>query len=282
MASRGPAMGRARVTPAPHTLTLPGWQIRIAAPDWIAAALAPALSSLAAAESLPPLDVTVAEGDRVATGAVEGRVLWSVTLPQTGWLPLLLGQVGATAAALLRRLLFIHAGAVSIDGRAWIVIGESGAGKTSTVAILVRQGAAYLTDEITLLDPTSAAAVPFALPMAVKPWTERAVGTLPRGAEVAREGGVRFYLPAARAAGAAPVEAFVLLRPGAGGLAPFSRAELMMVLGEQQHSSLRYAHRLEDAFAGYSRLLRGARCYVLGAPFPAAAAELIAAAARRG
>ncbi len=268
--------------PTRHTVTLPGWQIRITAPDRIAASLAPVLSSLSAAEPLPPLDVTVAEGDRLATGTVDGRVLWSVTLPQTGWLPLLLGQVGATGAALLRRLLFIHAGAVAIDGRAWIVIGESGAGKTSTVAILARHGAAYLTDEITLLDPAAGAAVPFALPMAVKPWTAQAVGTFPRGAEVAREGGVRFYLPAARAAGAVPVEAFVLLRPDGGGLAHFSRAELLMFLGEQQHSSLRYAHRLEDAFAGFSRLLRGARCYVLGAPFPAAAAELILAAARRG
>jgi len=279
MAARIPALGRAPVMPARHTLTLPGWEIRIAAPDRIAAALAPLLTSLSAAEPLPPLEVTVAE-DRLATGAVDGRVLWSVTLPEDGWLPLLLGQVAATGAALLRRLLFIHAGAVTIDGRAWIVVGESGAGKTSTVAVMVRQGAAYLTDEITLLDPEAATAVPFALPMAVKPWTAQAVGTLPRGAEVAREGGVRFYLPAARAAGAAPVEGFVLLRPDGGGLAPLSRAELLMVLGEQQHSSLRYAHRLEDAFAGFSHLLRSARCYVLAAPSPAVAAELIVAAAR--
>jgi len=279
MAACIPALGRAPVMPARHTLTLPGWEIRIAAPDRIAAVLAPLLTPLSAAEPLPPLEVTVAE-DRLATGAVDDRVLWSVTLPETGWLPLLLGQVTATGAALLRRLLFIHAGAVTIDGRAWIVVGKSGAGKTSTVAVLVRQGAAYLTDEITLLDPEAATALPFPLPMAVKPWTAQAVGTLPRGAEVAREGGVRFYLPAARAAGAAPVEGFVLLRPDGGGLAPLSRAELLMVLGEQQHSSLRYAHRLEDAFAGFSHLLRVARCYVLAAPSPAAAAELIVAAAR--
>src|SRR3990172_8496219 len=143
-----------------------------------------------------------------------------------------------------------------------------------------RPGPPSPTDEITLLAPAAGTALPFPLPMAVKPWTAEAVGPLPEGSEVANEGSVRFYLPADRGAGPTSIRAFVLLRPGGRPeLRPLSRAEVLMALG-QHHSSLRYPHRLEDAFAGFSRLLRGARCYTLTAPSPAAAAELLTAAAR--
>jgi len=281
VAAGGAALGVIPVgARAERLLSLPGWQVRIAAPEPVAAPLAATLSAIAVAEPLPPLEVSVSEDGRQAAGTAEGRLLWSVALPRSGWLPLLVGQVGATATALLRRLLFIHAGAVAVEGRAWVIIGESGTGKTSTVALLTRHGAAYLTDEITLLDPAAGTALPFPLPMAVKPWTAEAVGPLPEGSEVANEGSVRFYLPADRGAGPTSIRAFVLLRPGGRPeLRPLSRAEVLMALG-QHHSSLRYPHRLEDAFAGFSRLLRGARCYSLTAPSPAAAAELLTAAAR--
>lgn len=265
-----------------RVLSLPGWQIHVRAPDTLSAPLAAVLSTVDAGEALPPLALTVSEETHLASGTVEGRALWSVTLPPRGWLSLLTGQIGATAAALFRRQLFVHAGAVALGGRGWIIIGESGAGKTSTTGILLRLGASYLTDEIAVLDPAARTVRPFALPMGVKPWTARALGDLPPGSEVAREGEVQFFLPQARAAEPVPLEGFVLLQAdGRRGLAPLRRAEMLLAL-PQHHSSLRYAHRLEDAFAGFSDLLRAARCYSLAAATPAEAAGLIAAAASQG
>jgi hypothetical protein len=47
---------------------------------------------------------------------------------------------------------FVHAGAVAIDGRALLLPGISFAGKTTLVAALVRAGATYYSDEYAVLD----------------------------------------------------------------------------------------------------------------------------------
>jgi hypothetical protein len=47
----------------------------------------------------------------------------------------------------------LHAAAVEIDGRAIILVGQSGAGKSSLTAWLVAQGAKYITDELTVVTP---------------------------------------------------------------------------------------------------------------------------------
>lgn len=48
---------------------------------------------------------------------------------------------------------FVHAGAVVWKGRAIVVPGNSFSGKTTLVGELVKQGAAYLSDEYAVLDP---------------------------------------------------------------------------------------------------------------------------------
>jgi hypothetical protein len=55
-------------------------------------------------------------------------------------------------AALSRRFVFIHAGAVGLSGKALILPGPSFSGKSTLVAALVRAGAEYLSDEFALLD----------------------------------------------------------------------------------------------------------------------------------
>ncbi len=262
-------------TPARRTARLGKWQLQISGPPPMVDPLLAVLDPISLhREHLPPLEVLIAPGGRWAQGVAEGRSLWSVDLPPTGWLGLLLGQVVATCAALLRRILFIHAGAVAVDGRGWVIVGQSGAGKTSSVAALLPHGAVYLSDELALLDPVTRSVVPFTLPMAVKSWTAKAVGRLPDGREVAQEGGVRFFLPDRSATSAVPAEAFILLRPGRRArLTPLSRAQMLVKLAEHQ-SSLNDPLRLEEAFGGFGRLLRGARCYQLQGP-PAAAAVLL-------
>ncbi len=257
------------------------WEVRLTGPDRVVGPAQAVLGSLRVHdETLSPLDVTVAPDGRRAEANANGIPLWSIVLPEAGWLPFLVGQVVATATALLGHHLFVHAGAVVIDGRGWVIIGESGAGKTSTVAILVRKGAAYLSDEVALLDPTSGTVAPFALPMAVKPWTAKVAEPLPPGKVVACEGETRFHLPLSRASGPVPIESFILLRPGrAAHLTPVSRAGMLLALAEHP-SSLRYRDRLEEAFVGFGRLFRGTACYSLTAPNPPVGADLVAAAAR--
>jgi hypothetical protein len=48
---------------------------------------------------------------------------------------------------------FVHAGVVAVDDRAVLIPGRSGAGKTTLVAALLRQGAEYLSDEFAVLGP---------------------------------------------------------------------------------------------------------------------------------
>lgn len=48
--------------------------------------------------------------------------------------------------------IFVHAGAVAIDGRAVIFPGRSFAGKTSIVAEFLRAGATYISDEFAVID----------------------------------------------------------------------------------------------------------------------------------
>lgn len=51
-----------------------------------------------------------------------------------------------------RTRIFLHAGAVALDGRALLLPGRSGAGKSSLVAALLEAGASYLSDEYAPLD----------------------------------------------------------------------------------------------------------------------------------
>jgi hypothetical protein len=58
------------------------------------------------------------------------------------------GLIGGLAAS---GILAIHAGAVTIDGRAVVIAGRSGRGKTTLVLELLRRGAAFVSDELALI-----------------------------------------------------------------------------------------------------------------------------------
>jgi hypothetical protein len=55
-------------------------------------------------------------------------------------------------AEFARRRVFVHAGTVGIGGRAVVVPGRSGTGKSTLVAALVRRGATYYSDEYAVFD----------------------------------------------------------------------------------------------------------------------------------
>jgi hypothetical protein len=253
-----------------------GGVVRFTGPARIAETLTGSLSCLRIPEEvLPVLDVTVTPDGRAADGKIDGRLIWSIALPPAAPIAMLLGEIAGTLTTFLTRLLFIHAGVVAFGGRGMVLVGHSGAGKTSTVAALVRTGAAFLSDEVALLDPATGVVMPFALPMAVKPWTRRAAGALPPGRSITREGGMEFWLPR-NLGGTVTIDTFVLLRRQEPGpcLTPISSAAMLLALAEHA-SSFKQQHRVREAFSGFVRLLRSARCVAFDAARPAAHADLL-------
>ncbi len=251
------------------------WKVQVSGPQLFVRVLTRVLQSLALPnDNLPPLLVTIDPDGRYATGTLRGGPQWSVALPQHGWLSVLAGQVVASATALFQQFLFIHAGAIGLNGHGLVIVGESGAGKTSTVGALVRNGGVYFSDEVALLEPVSRTIHPFMFPMAVKPWTKKATGRLPICVNVAQESKVQFLLPARVADAPLTVDAFILLKPtrGRAQLASISRANMLLNIATHP-SSFSYRHRCEEAFAGFGRLLQSARCYVLESSSPAKTIE---------
>lgn len=250
------------------TARMGSWEVLLTGPQQLVAPAAAILECVRLEEPLPTHEVVVGRGGR-ARGTVDGKELWTLVLPQRGTVSLLVGQIVAAATILLRRDLFVHAGVVGIEGRGWVLAGSSGAGKTSTVGVLVREGALYLSDEIALLDPDRATVAPFTLPMALKSWTLTAMGEPPPGQAVTADGETRFHLPDHRADSRLPLAGLVVIDGTRLGepLAPATRAETLMRLAENP-SSMRYRERLEEAFPAFARLVRTVNCYGLGAPGP--------------
>ncbi len=58
-------------------------------------------------------------------------------------------------------LVLVHASAVVHDGRAVVLPGPMGAGKSTLAAALVQAGLGYLTDELVALDPASGVVIPY-------------------------------------------------------------------------------------------------------------------------
>jgi hypothetical protein len=66
------------------------------------------------------------------------------------------------------RLLWLHAGAAGHRGRAVMIVGPGGRGKSTLVTHLCANGWSYLSDDLTPVDPGSDRAVPFPIAPAVR------------------------------------------------------------------------------------------------------------------
>jgi len=82
---------------------------------------------------------------------VEGR-LAARGLSHGQALDVLESELQLSVARLARPEVFVHAGVVAVDGRAILIPGRSGAGKTTLVRALVEAGATYYSDEYAVLD----------------------------------------------------------------------------------------------------------------------------------
>ncbi len=244
-------------------LDLPGWTVRIEAPERVAQSLTALLSRLdLASDPLPSLRLTIPEGGRWMACRLKGRESWQVSLPPDQPLAEILGQCVAAATMVLRRHVFAHAGVVAMGDQATIIVGKSGSGKTATAIRLLARGALYLSDEVALIDAQSGTVAPLLIPMAIKPWTEQAAGGLPDGDDVVTDGRVRYRMPSRMCARPVPIRNIVLLTPARRpqGLSPMSRGEMLLALGAHE-TSLVHRDRLAEAFGGFARIVRRARCY---------------------
>lgn len=133
------------------------------------------------------------------------------------WQRFLVGRV-LPWASVLRGREVLHAGAVSIDGRAVAVVGPTGGGKSSLVLRLVLGGARFVTDDVLALDRAEGGlrAHAGAAIVSVRPAEKDRLG----GAERRRLGRLlghseKSYYEVARVDAPVPLAAIYFLVPGA-------------------------------------------------------------------
>lgn len=106
-------------------------------------------------------------------GAAHGQIVRHRIIPGVSPVLTLLDQVVDVVLTGLaaQGILVIHAGVVTIDGRAVLLSGRSGAGKSTLTLALVRAGAGWLTDELALIGPDDVTVLPYPRAIHVSPQT---------------------------------------------------------------------------------------------------------------
>ena len=126
-------------------------------------------------------------------------------------------ELQLSVARLARPEVFVHAGVVAVGGRAILVPGRSGAGKTTLVRALVEAGATYYSDEYAVLDRRGR----------VHPYARRPSVRMRAGHKE------RHPVPRSRGRGPVPVGLIVETRYRAGGRwtpVPLSTGECVLAL----------------------------------------------------
>ena len=175
----------------------------------------------------------------------------------------------------------LHAAAAAIDGRGVVITGPMGAGKSTLVATIVRDGAAYLTDEVVAIDPVRAMVDPYPKPIAlggfgltIPPVLEPLRPTLPAGID--RYVGDRWLVAPQAVAPRTPIAAVIVPRydPDATpSLEPLRPADALVALAEHAFNLATDGQRALDTLAAVAET---AACFRLVSADPDAAAALIA------
>lgn len=152
-----------------------------------------------------------------------------------------------------RDFLFIHAGSVARDGRAFLIPAAPGRGKSTLVAALLRRGFEYLSDEVGAIDPVSSCLYPFPKRLSLDPAALRFFpGLADRLQDRAASGielGKRYARPEDLGAGVATparVDRIVFLGPqrrGTPQLTPLTKAEAVERLAASSLNLYRYRER---------------------------------------
>lgn len=247
-----------------------GFRVRTRSRD-CSEAIDRALGSLRAHQSAgePTFTLTEHPGSVASIDLVlDERAVLRKTMPAKAFTHLL-WLIMREAVTSSDNFLLLHAGAVARDGRAVLMPGKSGRGKTTLTGGLVRAGFAYLSDEIAPLDPASRHILPAPRPLCFKEVPRGLVVGLPR----LSAGVERFF------AEVWPVRAD-LIRPGATGapaslgvvvvpvyesgaptrVEPITRAEALVELASNTFNLQSFEGNPIELLAD---VLRGADCYRL-------------------
>jgi hypothetical protein len=122
-----------------------------------------------------------------------GRIAAEAVGPSQALARLLSAINGAVVRASGERRVLLHAALVADDRGSTLVVGRSGAGKTTLTALLLKAGAHYLTDEVVAVDVRTGEVDGFRRPLVVKPFSVWAVEQ-----ESPRPAGLERYLGASR------------------------------------------------------------------------------------
>jgi hypothetical protein len=221
----GAGMGQSRMDRSGWHTTRPfrahGWRFSVRSSDpEVTRVFDQAFTDLAC--DVPPRHIyrVVPRGDRWATslGAESfGR------LPTLGEaVGVILGHVNRQVVRMAsQRLVVFHAACAELDGIGVVLSGAMEAGKTTTVAGLLREGFAYLTDEAIGLDPESLLLYGYPKPLSIEPGSWEALADLaPAAPELFR---MQWHVPGSQA--------------GPGGCAEVTRAGVVVSLRYESGSA---------------------------------------------
>ena len=163
--------------------------------------------------------------------------------------------------------LVMHAAVVARDGKALIIPGESGQGKSTLCAALVSRGWRHLSDEFALIDPQTLEITAHPRPISLKNQSLQAVtewdeGAIPQSVMIGTPKGSVGYLPPSRAAIEAasdPAMPAAIVFPGFGDDGPPSIEEMdkgraFIILTA---CCVNYRELGEEGFAAMSALVAG-------------------------
>lgn len=170
--------------------------------------------------------------------------------------------------------LVLHAGAVSVGGRAIILPGRSGAGKTTLTAALMAVGCDYLTDEAVSIDLETSEVEPYAKPLSLDEAACEALG-LDAGQWSARGVVPPSYLR--RSSPAVSARAAVIVFPqfeptAKASMQPLARAEALVELANNSFNFVDHGGRWLGEMA---RIVETCSCWRFVSGNPREAARMV-------
>lgn len=172
----------------------------------------------------------------------------------------LMQDINHRAVASRPNRLMVHAGAVSLRGRAIILPGRSGAGKTTLTAALLSVGCEYLTDEAVSIDLETLDVERYAKPLSLDLTSYEALGL--DGDEWAARGVVpptHFRRLAPISSAKAAIIMFSSFEPGAkASMRPLGRPEALIELA---NNSFNFVEHGGDWLEGLANLVRHCTCW---------------------
>jgi HprK-related kinase A len=208
--------------------------------------------------------------------SISGDFMIPEAVPLPLSMALLAAEMGMNLQIALgeRHYLLLHAATVERGGKALILTGESGSGKSTMSAVLMSRGWRLLGDEFALLDTKTGMVQPFPRPISLKNSAVEAVQSLVKEARfgpmlrATPKGDLRHLMPDAASIEAmdAPAQPALLLFPA------FGLAEAVRLVGKGEvfvrltQASTNYTALGERGFGALTRLVNSLPSHAIDYP----------------